>query len=71
VLGSRTLSNLFAGGLVVVNLVAIVRHDGRFGLAAGIQDAGEPGAILSGVIRTGRWWRRLKPPEFKARRARE
>ena len=54
-----------------MNLVAIVRHDGRFGLAAGIQDAGEPGAILSGVIRTGRWWRRLKPPEPKARRARE
>jgi hypothetical protein len=71
VLGSHTLSNLFAGGPGRRDLVAIVRHDGRFGLVADIQDAGEPGAILYGVIRTGRWWRRLKPPEFKARRARE
>jgi hypothetical protein len=71
VLGSRTLPILFAGGLVIVNLVAIARHDGRFGLVAGIQDAGERGAILYGVIRTGRWWRGVKPPGFKARRARE
>jgi hypothetical protein len=76
VLGSRTLSNLFARGPSVVMLFAIVRHDGRSGLVADIQvadiqDASELGAILCLVIRTGRWWRGVKPPELKARRGRE
>ena len=70
-LGSRTLSNLFARGPSVVMLFAIVRHDGRSGLVADIQDASELGAILCVVIRTGRWWRGVKPPELKARRGRE
>jgi hypothetical protein len=71
VLGSRTLSNLFARGPSVVMLFAIVRHDGRSGLVADIQDASELGATLYLVIRTGRWWRGVKPPELKARRGRE
>jgi hypothetical protein len=71
VLGSRTLSNLFVGGPVILTLFAIVHHDGRFGLVTDIQDAGELGAFLYGAIRTGRWWRGVKPPEPKARRARE
>jgi hypothetical protein len=71
VLGSRTLSNLFVWGPVIVMLVAIVRHDGRFGLVADVQDPAALGAFLYGVIRTGRWWRGVKPPEPNARRARE
>jgi len=71
VLGSRTLSNLFVWGPVIVMLVAIVHHDGRFGLVADDQDPVALGAFLYGVIRTGRWWRGVKPPEPKARRARE
>jgi hypothetical protein len=71
VLGSRTLSNLFVWGPVIVALFAIVRHDGRFGLVADIQDPAALGAFLYGVIRTGRWWRGVKPPEPKVRRARE
>jgi hypothetical protein len=70
VLGSRLLSNLFVWGPVIVMLVAIVHHDGRFGLVADIQDPAALGAFLYGVIRTGRWWRGVKPPEPKARRAR-
>ena len=70
-LGSRTLSNLFAGGPSVVMPFAIVRHDGRSGPVADIQDASELGAILCLVIRTGRWWHGVKPPELKARRGRE
>lgn len=69
ILASRTLSNLFVGGPVIVVLFAIVHHDGRFGLVADIQDPGELGAFLYGVIRTGRWWRDVKPPPPKARRA--
>ena len=71
VLGSRTLSNLFVWGPVIVTLFAIVHHDGRFGLVADVQDPVALGAFLYGVIRTGRWWRGVKPPEPKARRARE
>jgi hypothetical protein len=71
VLRSRTLSNLFVGGPVIVVLATIVRHDGRFGLVADIQDPGELGVILYAVIRTGRWWRGVKPPEPKARRTKE
>jgi hypothetical protein len=70
VLGSRTLSNLFAWGPVIVVLFAIVHQDGRFGLVADIQDPVALGAFLYGVIRIGRWWRGVKPPEPKARRAR-
>jgi hypothetical protein len=71
VLGSRTLSNLFVWGPVIATLVAIVRHDGRFGLVADDQDPVALGAFLYVVIKTGRWWRGVKPPEPKARCARE
>ena len=71
VLGSRTLSNLFVGGPVIVMLVAIVHHDGRFGLVADDQDPVALGAFLYVVIKTGRWWRGVKPPEPKPRRAKE
>ena len=71
VLASRILSNLFVWGPVIVTLFAIVHHDGRFGLVADDQDPVALGAFLYGVIRTGRWWRRVKPPEPEAKRARE
>lgn len=71
VLRSRALSNLFVGGPVIVVLVVIVHHDGRFGLVADIQDPAALGAFLYGVIRTGRWWRGIKPPAPKSRRAQE
>ena len=71
VLGSRTLSNLFVWGPVVATLVAIVHHDGRFGLVADDQDPVALGAFLYVVIKTGRWWRQIKLPEPKPRRAKE
>jgi hypothetical protein len=71
VLGSRTLSNLFVWGPVSATLVTIVRHDGRFGLVADDQDPVALGAFLYVVIKTGRWWRQIKPPEPKPRRAKE
>jgi hypothetical protein len=70
VLASLILSNLFVWGPVTVMLVAIVHHDGRFGLVADDQDPVALGAFLYVVIKTGRWWRGVKPPEPKARRAR-
>jgi hypothetical protein len=71
VLGSRTLSNLFVWGPVLVMLVAIVRYDGRFGLVADVQDPVALGAFLYVVIKTGRWWRQIKLPEPKPRRVKE
>ena len=67
--GSRTLSNLLWGPVMMH--FAIVRHNGRFGLVADIQDASELGAIRYLVIRTSRWWRGVKPPELKPRPARK
>lgn len=71
VLGSRTLSNLFAWGLVIASLIAIVRYDGRYGLVADDQDPVALGAFLYVAIKTGRWWRQIKLPEPKPRRAKE
>jgi hypothetical protein len=71
VLGSRTLSNLFIWGPVIAVLVAIVRHDGRFGIVADDQDPVALGAFLYVVIKTGRWWRQIKLPEPKPRRVKE
>lgn len=56
-LRSRILSTLFVWGPVIVMLVAIDCHDGRFGLVADIQDPVALGIFLYGVIRTGRRWR--------------
>lgn len=71
VLRSRTLSNLFVWGPVIVAAVAIVRREGRYGLVVGDQQLAELGGSLYLAIRVGRWWRNVKPPEPKARRARE
>jgi hypothetical protein len=71
VLGSRTLSNLFVLGPVIVTLAAIVHHDGRFGLVADIQDPIALGIFLYGAIKAGRRWRGVKPLEPKARRVKE
>jgi hypothetical protein len=68
VLGSRTLTNLFVWGPVIVALFAVVLHDGRFGLVADVQDPGTLGVFLYSLIRVGRWWRAVKPSEPKARR---
>jgi len=71
VLGSRALSNLFVWGPVIVMLLAIVRHDGRFGLVSDIQDPIALGFFLFMVIKRGRKWRGIKLPEPKPRRSRE
>lgn len=71
VLVSRTLSNLFVCSPVIAMLIAIVHHDGWFGLVADVQDPVELGAFLYGAVRTGRWWRGIRPPQPKRRRIEE
>lgn len=71
VLGSRTLSNLFVWGPVIVTLVAIVQHDGRYGLVADDQDPIALGIFLYAAIKAGRWRRKIKPRNPKPRRVKE
>jgi hypothetical protein len=70
-LGSRTLSNLLVWGPVFVVLLAIVRHDGRYGLVADIQDPIALGLFLCAAIKVGRRYRGIELPKHKPRRARE
>ena len=71
VLGSRALSNIFVWLPVIVTLVAIVRHDGQFGLVADDQDPIALGIALYATIKAGRGYRKVRPPKYKPRRARE
>ena len=58
-------------GPVIATFVAVVPHDGRFGVVADDRDPVALGAFLYGVIKAGRWWRGVKPPERKPRRVKE
>jgi hypothetical protein len=71
VLGSRTLSFLFVWLPVFVWMVAIVRHDGRYGLVADDQDYIALAIGLYATVKGGRRYRRIKLPKHKLRRARE
>ena len=49
----------------------ILRHLGTLGVLTSAESIAAIGGALYGVIRTGRWWRDVKPPEPRARRAKE
>jgi hypothetical protein len=71
VLGSRFLSNVSAWLPVMALLMAIVRHDGRFGL---VHDADAPAVLtgfLYGAIHAGRKYRGIKPKKPEKQRAEE
>ena len=71
ILGSRTLSFLSVWLPVLVTMVAIVRHDDRYGLVADDQDYIALAIGLYAAIKAGRKYRRIKPRKHKPRRARE
>lgn len=71
ILRSRFLSGGFIVGPVIVMTMAIARHDGRFGLVAQIGSIGVLAAFLGRLIKAGREWRGVRPPEHRPRRARE
>jgi hypothetical protein len=67
ILTSRLLSNLVVGCPTTVVAVILFHHGG---IDEMIADAGSIitiGGALYGLIRIGRWWRGVKPPEPKAR----
>lgn len=69
VLRSRTKSNLFVWLPVLGIVLAVVHHDGWYGLAVNAQNLIETWIGLYAAVRVGRWYRKVKPPEPKPRRA--
>ena len=51
--------------------LCILRHLGTLGLFTSAEGISAIGAALHGLVRVGRWWRDVKPPEPKARCAKE
>jgi len=69
ILKSRALSNIF---VMIPTMVAgwlVLRHEGTLGLINSAESIAAVAGVLYGLIRTGRWWRDVKPPEPRARRA--
>jgi hypothetical protein len=71
VLRSRTLSNLVVGIPVLAAVLAVLRHEGQYGLITNDQNIIGLGCGIYGTIRAGRWWRRVKPPKRKPGQVKE
>lgn len=71
VLKSRPLSNTFVLSPTGLAAVIILHHDGAAGMLGSAESIAAIGGALYGLVRAGRWWRDVKPPEPKARRAKE
>jgi hypothetical protein len=63
VLRSRTLSNLFVLIPTTGMAVFILMHDGTLGVMLGMESIVATGGALYGLVRVGRWWRDVKPPD--------
>jgi hypothetical protein len=71
ILKSRKLSNLLVFVPTVAAAMYILRHLGTLGVITSAEGISAIGGGLYGLIRVGRWWRDVEPPEPKARRAKE
>ena len=69
VLKSRKLSNLLVFGPTAMAAMLILRHEWTLGVVTSADSISAIGGGLYGLVRVGRWWRDIKPPEPKARRA--
>jgi hypothetical protein len=69
ILKSRKLSNLLVFGPTAAAAVFILRHLGTLGVLTSAESIIAIGGGLYTLVRVGRWWRGVKPPEPKARRA--
>jgi DNA-directed RNA polymerase specialized sigma24 family protein len=70
-LGSRTLSNLFVMIPTAMAALFILRREGTIGVVTSAEGISAIGGALYMLVRVGRWWRNVKPPEPKARRVKE
>jgi hypothetical protein len=71
VLRSRTLSNLFVTIPTLMAAICLLRYLGMLGVLTSAEGISAIGGGLYGLVRVGRWWRDVKPPEPKARRVKE
>lgn len=71
VLKSRPLSNLVVGMPTVTAATILFRHAGTVGVAGSAESIAAIGGSFYALIRVGRWWRGVKPPDPKARRVQE
>jgi hypothetical protein len=71
ILKSRTLSNVFVLIPTTAAGYLVLRHEGTLGVVTSAESIAAIAAAPYGLIRTGRWWRNVKPPEPKARRTKK
>jgi len=71
ILRSRPLSNLVVIAPTAAAAYLVLRHEGTLGMVKSAESIGTIGGTLYALIRTGRWWRNVKPPAPKARQAKE
>jgi len=71
ILKSRMLSNLLVFGLTAVAAVFIHRYEGTLGVLISAGAISAIGSALYKLVNAGRKYRDVKPPEPKARRAKE
>ena len=70
-LKSRTLSNLAVSIPTAMAAAFILRREGTLGLLMSAEGISAIGGSLYALVRVGRWWRDVRPPEPRARRAKE
>ncbi len=71
ILKSRALSNIFFIAPTATAAVVIFHHDGIPGVINSAEGISAVGATFYGLVRVGRWWRGVKPPDPKPRRSNE
>lgn len=71
VLKSRTLSNLFTLTPAALAALILFRHGGTIGLLGSAESVSAIYLMFYALVLAGRKYRNVKPPEPKARRARE
>ncbi len=71
VLRSRPLSNLVVLVPAAATASVLLRHNGVAGLLGSAESIIAIGGLLYGLIRVGRWWRGVKPPEPKPHSTKE
>jgi hypothetical protein len=70
-LKSRWLSGIFVFAPSLAVVLFVFRRGGLYGLATDAESIIAIGGLLYGLVRLGRRWRGVKPPEHKPRRPRE
>jgi hypothetical protein len=69
ILRSRALSNIFFIAPTTMAVLVIFHHDGIPGVIKSAEGISAVGGAAYGLVRVGRWWRDVKPPDPTPRRS--